>query len=34
MIFEIISLNKNEIDIFMGNIKTTIRRKDFLFYPA
>ena len=34
MIFEIISINKNEIDIFMGNIKTTIRRKDFLFYPA
>lgn len=34
MIFEIINLRKNEIDIFMGNIKTTIRKKDFLFYPA
>mgnify|MGYP006105067347 CR=1 FL=1 len=34
MIFEIINLRKNEIDIFMGNIKTTIRKKDYLFYPA
>ena len=34
MIFEIMDLHKNEIDIFMGNIKTTIRKKDFLFYPT
>tara|TARA_B110000444_G_C18560106_1_gene464381 strand:- start:109 stop:606 length:498 start_codon:yes stop_codon:yes gene_type:complete len=34
MIFEIINLQKNKIDIFMGNIKTSIKKKDFLFNPV
>ena len=33
-IFKIINLQKNKIDIYMGNIKTTIQRKQFLFKPA
>jgi len=32
-IFKIIALNKNKIDVLMGNIKTTINRKNFLFKP-
>jgi len=30
-IFKIISLQKNKIDILMGEIKTTINKKDYLF---
>lgn len=33
-IFKIISLQKNKIDILMGNIKTTIKRGKFLFSPV
>ena len=32
-IFKIISLQKNKIDILMGNIKTTIKKGKFLFSP-
>jgi len=32
-IFQIINLQKNRIKILMGNINTTIKRKDFLFRP-
>jgi len=32
-IFEIINLQKNKIDILMGNIKTTIKKQEFLFNP-
>ena len=32
-IFEIINLQKNKIDILMGNIKTTIKKQEFLFSP-
>ena len=32
-IFKIISLQKNKIDILMGNIKTTINKKKLLFNP-
>lgn len=32
-IFKIIALHKNKIDILMGNIKTTINKKNFLFKP-
>ena len=32
-IFKIINLQKNKIDILMGNIKTTINRQNFLFKP-
>ncbi len=32
-IFKIIALQKNKIDILMGNIKTTINRKKYLFKP-
>ena len=32
-IFQIINLQKNKIRILMGNIKTTINNKDFLFSP-
>ena len=32
-IFKIIALNKNKIDILMGNIKSTINKKNFLFEP-
>ena len=33
-IFEIINLQKNRIDILMGNIKTTIKKQEFLFNPV
>ncbi len=33
-IFQIINLQENKIKILMGNIKTTIRRKELLFTPA
>ena len=32
-IFQIINLQKNRIRVLMGNIKTTIKKKEFLFYP-
>ncbi len=32
-IFKIINLQKNKISILMGNIKTTIKEKEFLFTP-
>ncbi len=32
-IFQIINLQKNKIKILMGDLKTTIRRKDYLFSP-
>jgi len=33
-IFKIINLQKNRIDILMGNIKTTIKKQEFLFNPV
>ena len=33
-IFKIINLQKNRIKILMGNIKTTIKNKEFLFIPV
>ena len=33
-IFKIISLRKNDIKILMGNLNTTINKKDFLFSPV
>ena len=33
-IFQIINLQKNKIDILMGNLKTTIKKKEFLFNPV
>ena len=33
-IFKIINLQKNKIDILMGNIKTTINRQKFLINPV
>ena len=32
-IFEIINLHKNRIGILMGNLKTSINRKEFLISP-
>lgn len=32
-IFKIINLQKNKIDILLGNIKTTINKKEFSFIP-
>jgi len=32
-IFKIIQLQKNKIDILMGNLKTTINKRDYLFSP-
>ena len=32
-IFKIINLQRNRIKILMGNIKTTIKKKEFLFIP-
>ena len=32
-IFKIINLQKNKIDILLGNIKTTINKKEFSFTP-
>ena len=33
MIFKIIDLQKNKINILLGNIKTTIKKEEFLFTP-
>ena len=33
-IFEIINFQKNKIEILVGNIKTTIKRQEFLFNPV
>ena len=33
MIFKIIDLQKNKINILLGNIKTTIKKNEFLFRP-
>jgi len=33
-IFKIIDLNKDKIDVLIGNIKTRISRKKFLFKPV
>ena len=33
-IFKIINLQKNKIDIFMGNVKISIKKKESLFNPA
>lgn len=33
-IFQIISLQKNKINILLGNVKTSVKKKDFLFYPV
>ena len=33
MIFKIIDLQKNKINILLGNMKTTIKKKEFLFSP-
>ena len=33
-IFKILSFQKNQIKILMGDIKTTIKNKEFLFTPA
>ena len=33
-IFKIINLQRGKIRVLMGNIKTTIKRKDFLFTPV
>ncbi len=32
-IFKIINFQKNKIDILMGNLKTTIKKEEFLFSP-
>tara|TARA_X000000950_G_C13768122_1_gene599777 strand:- start:261 stop:758 length:498 start_codon:yes stop_codon:yes gene_type:complete len=33
-IFQIINLQKNTINILLGNVKTSIKKHDFLFAPA
>ena len=33
-IFQIINLQRNRIKILMGNIKTTVKQKEFLFTPV
>ncbi len=33
MIFKIINLEKNKINILLGNIKTTIKKNEFVFSP-
>ena len=33
-IFQIINLQRNRIRVLMGNIKTTIKKKEFLFTPV
>ena len=33
-IFQIINFQKNRINILMGNIKTTIKKQEFLFNPV
>ena len=32
-IFKIVNLQKNKIDIYIGNLKTSIQNKEFLFKP-
>ena len=32
-IFKIVQLQKNKIDILMGNLKTTVNKEEFLFRP-
>ena len=34
IIFKIVDFQKNKINILVGNIKTSIKSKDFLFYPV
>ena len=34
MIFKIVELQKNKINILLGNIKTTIKKNEFLFRPV
>ena len=33
-IFKIINIQKSKIDIMLGNLKTTIEKRKFLFNPA
>ena len=33
-IFQIINMQKNKIDILIGNLKTTIKKREFLFNPV
>ena len=33
MIFKIVGLQKNKIEILLGNLKTTIKREEFLYRP-
>ena len=33
-IFKIVNLQKNKIDILVGNIKTRIKKQEFLFNPV
>ena len=33
-IFEIINFQKNKIEILVGNVKTTIKKKEYLFNPV
>ena len=33
-IFKIVQLQKNKIDILMGNLKTTINKKEYIFKPT
>ena len=33
-IFQIINLQRNRIKVLIGNMKTTIKRKEFLFTPV
>ena len=33
-IFKLINLEKNRIKVLMGNIETTIKKKEFLFTPV
>ena len=33
-IFKVINLQKNKINIFIGNIKTTVNKEEFLFSPV
>ena len=32
-IFKIVELQKNKINVVIGNLKTTIKKKEFLFQP-
>ena len=32
-VFKIVNIQKNKIDIMLGNLKTTIRKSEFLFKP-